>query len=300
MQSLAQLRCTAMFEIPDGYFPESNPGFFSRLGTGTKNVFTQRLPNFLGNTVPNFINESPAKFNNWANNFSDAFDLSDPQSGWNRTNAYVARNVFNLQPKAERASWYSPRYENIPYEGPRFGEQGYFSQLGKDLASESVTALALAGGPPGGATAFALRSAARPAAQALRTSGSYLFNRGMPADFIKTGIETGEWAPAAGELGAWSGAIGASRGAQMLPWVLGGGKKRALFSMLAAGGLGGYGGYAAVRPFQDKLGGSVDALPFIDGRRMGSSDFVMRNGEFVYDPPFGRYPDYDRYMGRTE
>ena len=201
---------------------------------------------------------------------------------------------FNMQAVPEdRRTWYN-RWEPAPYEGPRVWESEYWKT---EFPKIALDATLWGAGSPGGAGAFTIRATKKPLRQLAGALTSNYINRRLPYSYWEDAIDTGNYSAAFADTSALLGGVGGARGASMLaanrgrrirPFVAGLGA--------VAGALGGgYAGHSAVRPFENSLGGNVDDLPFLEGTRLpGNEDYVFgRQGELIFDPPVGKYPEWD-------
>lgn len=248
------------------------PGFWSRVGSGIASG-ARSLASGTGKFVTSFVNDLPNLYNNFDNWTANKFN-------------------YQLRPEDERV-WYN-RYEPIPQEREPFTWRGF----GRDVASEIPMAISLGLGVPGGATAGALRSVKPFGRRLLRTGVSYAWNRGLPVSFWSDAFEQGDYAAAVADTNAFLAGNLGGRFINRLPVFLGGGRVRNLAkgASVLGGALGlTYGGYLATKPLENALGGNIDRIPALEGKRFGNN--IFRNGVLVYEPLPGVDPYYD-YMHR--
>lgn len=246
------------------------------------------------------------RFANWVRGpFVDnvrSFATEMPRDFWRGAENLLAK-PFGLErvPEGE-AAWYR-KFDNPGtfegYEKPPFT----WSQFGRDLAKETNNALWLAGGgPAGGAAATALRATKRPMRQMVGAATQGAFNRWYPAATINRGIETGEYAPAISDTASWGGASSVGR---LVPWV---GARYSWIPRFAKGATatiggalaGGIGAFQVSKPFAERFGGDPNDFIVLKGMRYpGNEDLVFNGQEFVFDPPLGKYPEWDRRARRS-
>lgn len=177
-----------------------------------------------------------------------------------------------------------------------------WEQFRKDMAKDVNNALWLVGGGPvGGATATALRAAKGPIRQMVGAGTQFLINRYYPMQTINAGIDYGEGAPAVADLGSWAGAVGAGRLARWLGYRHPFAKPfRTTTGTILSALAGGLGGFYASKPLAEQFGGDPNDLIFLRGMRYpGNEDLVFDGQDFVFDPPLGKYPEWDRRAGRS-
>jgi hypothetical protein len=219
------------------------------------------------------------------------------------TERKIAESLGMQQVPDERRSWYN-RYEPVSSDGVSFRNIDW-RDVGRQTASDIPRALSYSIGAPGGAGAWATRSVRRPISQLARTGGSYLFNREVPSRIWQDAIQTGEYAPAITDSAAFLGGIGAGRAAAyaLRPATAAVGRlprvRRASSTIvpIGAGIVGGIAGWKFSSPFAEGFGGNPDGTAIFEGARLPNDpDWVYdRNGNRIFDPPIGKYPDWDRY-----
>lgn len=250
------------------------------------------------------------RFANWVRGpFMDnvrSFSTEMPRDFWRGAENLAAKPFGLERVPEEESSWYRRFDSPTTFDGhvpsPRMWEEGFdWGNFRRDAAKEANTALWLAAGPAGGATAFALRAAKRPMRQMVGAATQGAINRWFPAATINRGIDSGEYAPAISDTAGWAGASGVGR---LVPWL---GARYSWIPKVAKGAtatiggalIGGLGGFQVSKPFAEKFGGdSNDFLVARGFRHPWNEDLVFNGQEFVFDPPPGKYPEWDRLVGR--
>jgi len=259
------------YVIPGAVGPKG-PGIFRRFGRGVAD-----------------------NFSSFARDLPNLYATSEEWAG---------RSVMGGYTKNADASWYN-RYS--PPARPEWTGAGDFARaVGRDTARELPRAVSLAVGPYGGAHTLAARAFSR--APAIRTIGGYVFNREFPVRVMQTAIDTGEYAPAIGDVAGFGAAMGTARGlrrlrpyAQKVSGVAGWpGRIATSTPGMLAGAMGAaFGAYPAIRPLANKLGGDVLDVPWQGKGRPFNEDYSFgKDGRLVFDPPIGKYPEWDKLNER--
>ena len=206
-------------------------------------------------------------------------------------------NLMGMQ-RVEGGPWYN-RWEPAPYDGPAIGSQEYWKDIGKN----AVFATSMAMGPVGGPTAAAARAAR--SMPTVRNLAQYAFARGFPVSAINQGIDTGNYAPAIADAVGWGTGLATAR--RVAPWVSrtigqGGWFRNKAGQLVNVGAMigGALAGWQGSSMATDALGmGSAYETPLTGARAFWNEDLVMGpEGAFIFDPPPGKYPEWDRARGR--
>lgn len=263
--------------IADAFNPYVSPGAAGPSGPG---IF-RRFGRSVANNVGSFVTDIP--------------------NLWNTSNDFVARSM-GLE-KNPDAAWHS-RYSSVRPEWTGMGDFG--RGLGREAARELPRAVSLAVGPIGGTHALAARAFSR--APALRTAGAYVFNREFPVRVMQTAVDTGEYAPAIADVAGFGAAMGTARGlrrlrpyAQKIPGVAGWpGRIATSTPGMIAGAMGAaFGAYPAIRPIANRFGGDVLDVPWQGRGKPFDEDYIFdKDGSVVFNPPIGKYPEWDRLNRR--